>query len=102
MAKQRERQRAPSGGSALKKLRSELRGVGLLGNKKNSLKKKRSATSPAQVERIQAVLKKENPFEFQVNRQKHEVLGRRVKGVVGRPGVSRLRGYETVIDQDDY
>lgn len=34
---------------------------------------------------------KPNPFELRYTKQKHDVLGRKVKGVVGKPGVSRSR-----------
>ena len=42
--------------------------------------------------------KKVNPFEVKINRQKHEVLGRKItKHERGMPGVSRSKAIKKVI-----
>ena len=39
---------------------------------------------------------KVNPFEVKFNRQKHNVLGRKVKHDKGKPGVSRSKAIKKV------
>ena len=38
----------------------------------------------------------QNPFEIQINKRKHETLGRISKHEVGQPGVSRSRAIQKV------
>jgi hypothetical protein len=35
-----------------------------------------------------------NPFELKVNKIKHDVLGKKIKGVQGKPGLKRQIGIE--------
>ncbi|KAI9019059.1 nucleolar protein 14 [Hyaloraphidium curvatum] len=90
------KQAAGKGGSALKRLKRNLHDVGILGPKA-----KRRKTAPAEqaaktIERKQklSAVAGENPFELKFTRQKHDVLGRKSRGVQGRPGVSKVKGEE--------
>lgn len=43
------------------------------------------------------VSKKTNPFELKINRQKHDIMGRKAtKFDHGRPGVSRMKAMDKV------
>ena len=37
---------------------------------------------------------KSNPFDLKFTKQKHDILGRKPKGIVGNPGLARKRGLE--------
>lgn len=99
----------PSGGSALKRLKSTLKDQGLIAPaqkkrfmalKSDKIQKRNTTTKAAVARKSLTDMSKyfgsSNPFETQVSKEKHQVLGRKVKGVVGRPGVSRLKGNENV------
>ena len=92
----------PAGGSALNRLKNNLKQLGLLNAKVSKKKKagKTSSQSPmereSRREKFEKLHSAPNPFELKVNRTKHDVLGRKVKGTIGRPGVSRMRGNEVV------
>ncbi|RKO85457.1 Nop14-like family-domain-containing protein [Blyttiomyces helicus] len=95
------------GGSALKRLKTTLKDAGLIGpaalktrvSKKRS-QKVQSAAMGARKElkttlaSMAAKAKDNNPFELKHATPKHDVLNRKVKGVQGRPGVTRKRGEE--------
>jgi nucleolar protein 14 len=95
-------------GSQLTKLKAALSQSGLTGNQqpKGSKKRKRSAigshdaaAEKARRERKLEEIKKSvdvSPFDVKVTKLKHEVGGRRVKGVIGRPGLSKQTGMELV------
>jgi len=95
----------PKGPSALKSLKNSLKNAGLIGPKPKRVAKskvnKLSEAASAKRE-VREKLKKfnatsgSNPFELKFTKQKHEVLGRKLKGVKGKPGVTRKRAEETV------
>ncbi|KAI8998168.1 nucleolar protein 14 [Gaertneriomyces semiglobifer] len=93
-----------SGGSALKRLKSTLKDAGVIG-KHQKISKRKSQTQRAAalaerkdartiVRKLDVKARTNNPFELKINRQKHEILGRKVKGSVGRPGAVRKKGEE--------
>lgn len=57
---------------------------------KPKLKKKKRALAD-KVATKKNVVSKQNAFEMKLNRQKHDVLGRRVKHDKGLPGVARSK-----------
>ncbi|TPX58020.1 hypothetical protein PhCBS80983_g03428 [Powellomyces hirtus] len=92
------------GGSALKRLKASLKSAGVIG-KHQKISKKKSTTQRAAAlgERKEAreilrglstKARDTNPFETKINRQKHDVLNRKIKGATGKPGVVRKRGEE--------
>ncbi|KAJ3155718.1 nucleolar complex protein 14 [Geranomyces michiganensis] len=94
----------PKGGSALKRLKASLKDAGVIGKHQKISKKKTTTQRAAALgERKEAreilrgmatKARDNNPFEVKVNRQKHDVLGRKVKGSTGKPGLVRKRGEE--------
>ena len=87
-----------SGGSTLKLLKSNLKSLGLI-NAKAKARRRQAPTKTdkeQRVEKLNQLKEQVNPFELKINRQKHDVLGRKVKGAIGKPGASRKRGYENV------
>ncbi|KAJ3040491.1 nucleolar complex protein 14 [Rhizophlyctis rosea] len=98
-----------SGGSALKRLKTSLQSANLIGpqsahstkisKKKNSAKRLselHSARKSAreQLRSMEAKSRESNPFEMKFSKPKYEVLNRKVKGVVGKPGLQRKKGEE--------
>ena len=98
-----------SGGSTLKKLKSNLKNLGLIG-KPQRPKKRRSALSTKsekeeRVEKLQRLRSQPNQFELKFNKQKSHVLGRRVQGTMGRPGVAKKKSQEIVrsgVDEGEF
>lgn len=87
--------------SQLKQLKSALSSAGLSRNSQSQKHKKRSGEGVAiekakKAAKLEAIQRRLNPFDERVTRVKHDVGGRKLKGVVGRPGVSRLAGLEQV------
>ncbi|RKP07461.1 nucleolar protein 14, partial [Thamnocephalis sphaerospora] len=91
--------------SALKRLKQSLSSAGLIGptartqHGKNKQKKTRGAAGDAgamaeRKKRLAQVEQALNPFETKTTRQKHEVVGRKTKGIVGRPGLTKQVGEE--------
>jgi nucleolar protein 14 len=81
-------------GSALKNLKASLKGAGVLGPKTKGFKKAKTPEArkelAAQKKGIKSAISamessSSNPFEMQYTRPKHPVLGRKVKGAVGKP-----------------
>lgn len=98
-----------SGGSAFKRLKSNLKDAGVIGPKSKKLinkytksKSTTSATSGSSrmkeiKDRLKDMDKKSlNPFEVKFTRQKHDVLGRKMKGIKGKPGLTKLMSEENV------
>jgi nucleolar protein 14 len=97
-----------SGGSQLSQLKSALSQAGLSrqsqpkpgGN--NSKKRKRGEANVTEADKqkkkakLQAIHQKLNPFDVQVTKLKHDIPGQKVKGVKGRPGLSKQAGIEQV------
>ncbi|KAI3633156.1 hypothetical protein MIR68_008694 [Amoeboaphelidium protococcarum] len=91
------------GGSVLKRLKSNLKDLGLIGPQKKSGGGSNKGGKSGDGGRDTILTKREklaklhnriSPFELKVNRQKHQVLNRVVKGSVGKPTISRKKGYE--------
>ncbi|CAG8433583.1 10902_t:CDS:10 [Diversispora eburnea] len=90
------------GGSALKRLKTTLKEVGVIGptSRSSISKKQRKRGTPIESgkndikTKLNQLNDEINPFELKVTRMKHDVLGKRVKGVQGRPGLNRQIGIE--------
>ncbi|KAI3647032.1 hypothetical protein MP228_007253 [Amoeboaphelidium protococcarum] len=90
------------GGSVLKRLKSNLKDLGLIGPQKKSGASNKGTkagdggrdTILTKREKLAKLHNRISPFELKVNRQKHQVLNRVVKGSVGKPMISRKKGYE--------
>ncbi|KAG8884046.1 nucleolar complex protein 14 [Tulasnella sp. 331] len=93
------------GGSQLSQLKSALQSAGLSRTsspKSNGNKRKRgerngmptSAEKEKRAARLETITRKLNPFEDKVTKVKRDVPGQKVKGVRGRPGVSKQVGLE--------
>ncbi|KAI9142636.1 nucleolar protein 14 [Paraphysoderma sedebokerense] len=88
-------------GSALTRLKSTLKDAGVIGPKRQQLskrvKKNKGLAKDVRKElnsKLDSIRKSVNPFEVKVTKQKHEVMGRKVKGAVGQPGIARQKSME--------
>ncbi|KAI4528144.1 Nop14-like protein [Schizophyllum commune Loenen D] len=86
-------------GSQLSQLKSALSQAGITGKPQNNNKRKRSgSTSERDKEKkaakLQEIYQKLNPFDVKVTKLKHDVGGRKLKGVTGKPAQSRQAGIE--------
>lgn len=91
--------------SALHRLKSSLKEAGAIGpNSRASLSKKdrkkgrpTAASAKNDLNKKLAHIKEAmNPFEMKVTRQKYDILGRKTKGVEGKPTLSKQVGEENV------
>ncbi|KXN89479.1 putative nucleolar complex protein 14 [Leucoagaricus sp. SymC.cos] len=86
-------------GSQLTQLKSALLQAGVTGKSSTSKKRKRGA-APLEKEkekraaRLEEVHHRLNPFDVKVTKTKHDVGGRKIKGVTGRPAQSKQVGME--------
>ena len=86
-------------GSQLSQLKAALNQVGLTGPKDT---KKRKRTAPLEKDKEKKAAKLEeihrrlNPFDVKVTKLKHDVGGRRLKGITGKPAQSKQAGIEQV------
>jgi nucleolar protein 14 len=79
--------------------------LGLIGKPKVSKKKYAKLAASDRKDRttrLQKLGQKINPFELKTNRKKHEVLGKKDKGAVGRPGASKKTGIDNVNFNNNY
>lgn len=94
-------------GSQLSQLKNALSSAGLSRQSQpgaSGKKRKRAAAAgrdPAlekaqKAKKLDEINKKLNPFDVKVTKLKHDVGGRKVKGVIGRPAVSKQEGLEKV------
>ncbi|XJO75232.1 hypothetical protein BDV3_005942 [Batrachochytrium dendrobatidis] len=96
--------RKGSGGSAIKRMKSALKTAGLIGPEskvrkvgKNQSKKAQVAAASAHqnaktlLRSMAAASKESNPFEMKFTKLKHEVIGKKTKGVTGRPGQTKKK-----------
>ncbi|KAL2916462.1 nucleolar complex protein 14 [Polyrhizophydium stewartii] len=96
--------KAKQGGSAIKRLKESLKTAGIIGPQakarrvsKNRSKKDQVAAQSARkdaktaLRTMAAAGREANPFEMKFARPKHEVIGRKVKGVTGRPGLTKKK-----------
>ncbi|KAJ1019476.1 hypothetical protein NDA16_004593 [Ustilago loliicola] len=93
---------AKGGGSQLSQLKSKLHSSGVtdrrqLSNKSRSRKggQDEKDAAAARLNRINSIVSGLNPFDTKVTKPKHEVLGRKIKGAVGRPGAAKASGLAT-------
>ncbi|KDQ08229.1 hypothetical protein BOTBODRAFT_118835 [Botryobasidium botryosum FD-172 SS1] len=89
------------GGSQLTQLKSALSQAGLSRKSKpgQDKKKKQLAARDAldkdkKAAKLAEIQRKLNPFDVKVTKLKHDVGGRKLKGVTGRPGLSKQTGIE--------
>lgn len=91
--------------SALYRLKSSLKEAGAIGpNSRASLSKKdrkkgrpTAASAKNDLNKKLAHIKEAmNPFEMKVTRQKYDILGRKTKGIEGKPTLSKQVGEENV------
>jgi len=86
-------------GSQLTQLKAALSTAGVTGQKTS---KKRKRLAPLQKDKDKRAAKLEeihrrlNPFDVKVTKLKHDVGGRKIKGVTGRPAQSKQTGIEQV------
>lgn len=87
-------------GSQLSQLKSELSQAGLSRQPQTGKKRKRTGAREAdkdkKASRLQEITQKLNPFDVKVTKLKHDVGGRKLKGVTGRPELSKQAGLEHV------
>ncbi|KAF8897899.1 nucleolar protein 14 [Infundibulicybe gibba] len=85
-------------GSQLLQLKTALSQAGVTGHPQGGKKRKRSAHPEKDKEkkaaRLQEIHQKLNPFDVKVTKLKHDVGGRKLKGVTGRPAQSKQAGIE--------
>lgn len=89
------------GGSQLKALKASLKSHGLIGQSNTKGKgkgsKKSSDRNRQDKEKVLANIRDAfSPFDLKTTKQKTDVIGRRVQGAVGRPGISKQIGEENV------
>jgi len=86
-------------GSQLLQLKAALSQAGITGNSSSSKKRKRAST-PLEKEkkavRLEEIHRRLNSFDVKVTKTKHDVSGRKVKGISGTPAQSKQAGIEQV------
>lgn len=86
-------------GSQLTQLKAALSSAGIIGDKQS---KKRKRTAPVEKDKEKRAAKLEeihrrlNPFDLKVTKLKHDVGGRKLAGVTGKPAKSKQAGIEQV------
>ena len=94
-------------GSQLSQLKSALSQAGLTQHSQNGKKRKRSSSTLESKEherraaKLKEIQQKMNPFDVKVTKVKHDVGGRKIAGMVGRPAQSKQAGIEQVSDTVD-
>lgn len=88
-------------GSQLSQLKSALSQAGLSRQPPSSKKRKRALSATGKdrekkEHKLQEIQRKLNPFDVKVTRLKHDVGGRKLKGVSGKPQESSQAGLEKV------
>ncbi|KAG6866122.1 hypothetical protein C0991_008430 [Blastosporella zonata] len=85
-------------GSQLSQLKTALSKAGVTGRPEQGKKRKRSGSVDKDKEKratkLEEIHKRLNPFDTKVTKLKHDVGGRKVKGVSGRPAQSKQAGLE--------
>ncbi|KAJ2963022.1 hypothetical protein NQZ79_g2018 [Umbelopsis isabellina] len=88
------------GGSALKRLKNSLKTAGLIGpgSRASTSKKNKKRGNPTEVgkhdraDKLSLIKGEMNPFEMKVTNTKFDILGRKVKGAVGKPALTKQVG----------
>lgn len=89
-------------GSQLAQLKAALSGAGITKQQQPSKKRKRPGAVAPQSDKdkkavkLQEIHDRLNPFDIKVTKLKHDVGGRKLKGVAGRPAQSKQAGLEQV------
>lgn len=93
-------------GSQLSQLKSALSQAGITGqNASSGVKRKRGKSlSEAQdrdkkAAKLEAIKQRMNPFDVKVTKLKHDIGGRKTKGVTGKPAKSKQSGLAHVSKQ---
>ncbi|KAL4261065.1 NOP14 family protein, partial [Pleurotus pulmonarius] len=86
-------------GSQLSQLKAALSQAGLTGNHTNGKKRTRAINDKdkdraKKAAKLQEIQQKLNPFDVKVTKVKHDVGGRKIRGVSGRPAQSKQAGLE--------
>ncbi|TFK55373.1 Nop14-like protein [Heliocybe sulcata] len=83
-------------GSQLSQLKSAISQAGIAGRPPPSKKRKRSdqGDKEKKAAKLREIQQKLNPFDVKVTKLKHDVGGRKIKGVTGKPAQSRQAGIE--------
>lgn len=88
-----------TGGSQLSQLKTALSTAGFTGKSTSKKRKRadiRNADKDKRSQKLQEIHEKLNPFDIKVTKLKHDVEGRKLKGIIGRPGLSKQTGIEQV------
>jgi len=87
-------------GSQLTQLKSALSKAGVTGTQHQGTKRKRSGAvenfKDKKAAKLQEIHQRLNPFDVKVTKLKHDIGGRKLKGVTGKPGQSKQAGIEQV------
>ena len=87
-------------GSQLTQLKSALSKAGVTGNREQGKKRKRpnavEKDKDKKAAKLQEIHQKLNPFDVKVTKLKHDIGGRKLKGVTGKPAQSKQAGIEQV------
>lgn len=87
------------GGSQLSQLKTALNKAGITGPPE-SKKRKRIVSQDKDKEKrkskLEEIHRKLNPFDEKVTKLKHDVGGRKLKGVIGKPAQSKMAGLQQV------
>ena len=88
-------------GSQLLQLKKALSHAGITGQSQSNGKKRKRAGSHEQdkdrkAAKLTEIHQKLNPFDVKVTKLKHDVGGRKLKGITGRPAQSKQAGMEQV------
>jgi len=90
-------------GSQLTQLKSEISHSGLFTQPQNPKKRKRAVAEEKikekRASKLLEIHEKLNPFDVKVTKLKHNVGGRKLKGISGRPAQSKQAGLEQVSDK---
>jgi nucleolar protein 14 len=86
-------------GSQLSQLKSALSQAGLsksLPGRKRRSAQKEEKDNAKRAARLREIQQKLNPFDVKVTKLKHDVAGRKLRGVSGKPAQSKQAGIEAV------
>ncbi|KAF7966809.1 hypothetical protein HWV62_36977 [Athelia sp. TMB] len=86
-------------GSQLSQLKSALSSAGITGQPQSNGKKRKRTPSHTQdkdkkAAKLTEIHQKLNPFDTKVTKLKHDVGGRKIKGITGKPAQSKQAGIE--------
>jgi len=87
-------------GSQLAQLKAALNQAGVTGQNNNNKKRKRTAPlekdKEKKAKKLEEIHQRLNPFDTKVTKLKHDVGGRRLKGITGKPAKSKQADIERV------